>query len=463
MPAFSWMLVTVAALYPPILFLGAALWWTPRTCPGAVRWTAANCLIFLGLLGMVLGEATTTWVYAAANVLFFAAIILSLEGNREFRGLQPRVGGVYAGGGVAIVADAWFANQPDTRAAVASGFFGMISALCAATLLKNIPSGHKFGSRFTGGMFALSATLYLARAIYLQFTPAGLAGRVAEISAMVCLVLIACCSIGWLVLAGERRLMDLEEAETWARSMAERAAEANRIKSEYARMLGHEIRNPLSGIIATTDLLLDAQLAMEERDAVLMLRSAAEALVRMTDDVLDLSKLEAGSLTIASAEFDLPALAADVTRIFGPVAKSRGIELAVEFANGMPLRFIGDSGRIRQIVVNLVANALRFTSQGRIVIRACCESQDAVRARVRVAVTDTGSGIPPERIAEILRQTSEVRSEGGHGIGLVISRKLIEQMGGAMEVRSQVGQGSTFEFVLPLRIAQKCEAHVEGL
>jgi signal transduction histidine kinase len=262
------------------------------------------------------------------------------------------------------------------------------------------------------------------------------------------------------VLAGERRLMELGEAETRARSMAERAAEANRAKSEFVRMIGHEIRNPLSGILATTDLLLDQRLAPEQRDCLLGLRSAAESLVKVTDDVLDLSILEGDSLTIASAEFDFPAVAADVAKMFEPVARNKGLELTVEYDAGMPRLFVGDPGRIRQVIVNLVSNALKFTSQGRIVIRASCETPYEGEARIRLAVSDTGSGIPLEKIAEIFERTSTFRADGGHGIGLVISRKLIQRMGGAVEVESHVGKGSTFRFVLPLRLAQGSAAHV---
>ena len=180
----------------------------------------------------------------------------------------------------------------------------------------------------------------------------------------------------------------------------------------------------------------------------------------MTDDVLDLSILEGGSLTIASAEFDFAAVAADVAKMFGPVARNKGLELTVEYDAGMPRRFLGDSDRIRQVIVNFVSNALKFTSQGRIVIRASCETPCEGEARIRLAVSDTGSGIPPEKIAEIFQRTSTFRADGGHGIGLVISRKLIERMGGAVEVESHVGKGSTFRFVLPLRLAQGSTAHV---
>ena len=121
--------------------------------------------------------------------------------------------------------------------------------------------------------------------------------------------------------------------------MAERAAEANRAKNEFVRMIGHEIRNPLSGILATTDLLLDQRLTPEQRDYLFMLRSAAESLVTVTDDVLDLSILEGGSLTIASAEFDFPAVAADVAKMFGPVARNKGLELTVKYDAGMPRLF----------------------------------------------------------------------------------------------------------------------------
>jgi signal transduction histidine kinase len=299
----------------------------------------------------------------------------------------------------------------------------------------------------------LTATVDLGRAIQFQFMQPGHTGRFVEATSIGSFVLAACRPIGWLVLAGERRLMELGEAEIRARSMAERAAEANRAKSEFVRMMGHEIRNPLSAILATTDLLLDQRLAPEQRDFLFLLQSTAKSLVKVTDDVLDLSILESGSLTIASSEFDFPAVAADVAKMFEPVARNKGLELTVEYDAGMSRRFLGDSDRIRQVIVNFVSNALKFTSQGRIVIRASCETPAEGKARIRLAVSDTGSGISPEKIVEIFQRTSTFRADGAHGIALVISRKLIERMGGAVEVESHVGKGSTFRFVLPLRLA----------
>lgn len=456
MQPFPWILATVVALYPPILFLGVAQW-RARRIPGAERWTAANVLFLVGLLGFLFTTGVQ-WISAASDALFVAGTILSLEGNREFRGLRPRLWGVYAGGAAAILLTFYFADRQNTRIAATAAFVAVVSALCAATFLKNIPAGHILGSRFTGGIYALAAMLELGRAIHFQFAPRH-TGKVVEVSSMGVLVLGACSAIGWLVLGAERRLTELEEAETRARSMAERAAAADRAKGEFVRIMGHEIRNPLSGIIATTDLLLDDPLPWQQRDWVLMLRSTAESLINMTDDVLDLSILEAGSLTIASAEFDFPAVAADVAKIFEPVATNKGLELTVEYPAGMPRRFIGDSGRIRQVIVNLVTNALKFTTQGRIVIRAGCEMLDAPEASIRLEVTDTGSGIPREEIVEIFERTSAFRAQGRHGIGLTISRKLIERMGGVMEVESRVGKGSTFGFVLPLPLAQASAAH----
>ena len=459
MPFFQWISATVAALYPPIIFLGAAVWLRPPRIPGAERWMAANVLMFVALLTFWFGVGSS-WIAVGSNALSVAAIILSLEGNREFRGLPPRLSGMYVGGVAAIILIAFFRNQPDSRAAATDFFLVVAAALGAATLFKNIPAGYTLGSRFTGGVFALTATVDLVRAIHFQFMQPGHTGRFVEATSIASFVLAACRPIGWLVLAGERRLMELGEAETHARSMAERAAEANRAKSEFVRMIGHEIRNPLGAILATTDLLLDQWLAPEQRDYLFMLRSAAESLVKVTDDVLDLSILEGGSLTIASAEFDFPAVAADVAKMFEPVARNKGLELTVEYDARMPRLFLGDAGRIRQVIVNLVSNALKFTTQGRIVIRASCETPYEGEARIRLAVSDTGSGIPPEKIAEIFQRTSTVRADGGHGIGLVISRKLIERMGGAVEVESHVGKGSTFWFVLPLRLAQGSTAHV---
>src|SRR5260370_27052130 len=175
------------------------------------------------------------------------------------------------------------------------------------------------------------------------------------------------------------------------------------------------------------------------------------------NDILDFSKVEAGKLAIEASSFDLRSTIEEVDEMLAPKIENRTLDLVLQYPVHAPRHFVGDAGRIRQVMTNLVGNAIKFTPEGNIVIEVVCESQDAVRAVMRVAVHDTGPGIPADKIGSLFEKFSQVdgsttRKYGGTGLGLAISKQLVKLMGGTMGVESRFGQGSTFWFELPLTL-----------
>jgi CheY-like chemotaxis protein len=213
-----------------------------------------------------------------------------------------------------------------------------------------------------------------------------------------------------------------------------------------------------------TGLLLDTPLSPDQLEYAETVRKSGEALLGVINDILDFSKIEAGKMQIESFPFDLRLAIEDVMEIVSPKAQERDLDLILEYPPGLPRHFLGDAGRIRQIVTNLVGNAVKFTHKGYVSIAVECESQDGATAAMRVSVRDTGTGIPEDKLATVFEKftqadTSTTRRYGGTGLGLTICNQLAALMGGAIGVRSRVGEGSTFWFTLPLTL----DAHAQAL
>ncbi|MDH5305705.1 MAG: ATP-binding protein [Myxococcales bacterium] len=261
--------------------------------------------------------------------------------------------------------------------------------------------------------------------------------------------------IGTLAEQFDALTSELEQARFEMAEARDAALEMARVKSEFLATMSHEIRTPMHGVIGAMEILEGMGLSAEQQRLAATVQSSADGLLSIIDDILDFSKLEADAVVLESRDFSLRQLVDNAVNTFAGSAETRGIALDCDVIPEIDAVFVGDPHRLRQILLNLIGNAVKFTEAGGVRVEVTAEACDAARCRVRFAVRDTGIGIPPEKQAEVFSSFSQAdasttRAYGGTGLGLAICRRLVQLMGGEIGLESEAGVGSTFWFSVPL-------------
>jgi signal transduction histidine kinase/CheY-like chemotaxis protein len=443
--------ITLVGMAACMLFslLGVMVGRGRETCPGFHYWTSANlcasfALLFIGLRDLI--PDTVSIIFG--NILSIAACSLVLEGARRFRGRRNYWWPGYVLGALTLAAVMYFrfgANDLSARILTLSLYLSAFSAAGSAEFFGAFRKGYRLSIGFTGVALAVHGASQLARGLYFYTHPpltTLYAPNPVYAASMAATVLgIIAWSFGFFMINHDYLTENLREAQA-------RAAQADLAKSEFLANVSHEIRTPMNGVIGLTDLLLETPLDRTQRDYAETVRESGMALLEIVNDLLDISKIEAGKIELEEAPFAPRELVKKTVELLAWKAQNKGLKLVWEVDDQVPLTVNGDAGRLRQVLTNLASNGVKFTSIGEVSIKVVLEDRNVLR----FSVTDTGPGIARLEQVRLFERFEQVKNnQTGSGLGLAISKELVGRMGGKIGVNSIEDKGSTFWFTTPFK------------